>query len=200
MPSDPTASRIGKRPDKSKSGITDTTESGQSDHVVIDLTDGHHPQEHGPPGPDGAVAGRPVVMLDEDGTHVVFQTLFGVGLTLAGCMTMVEPSVADRLALAVEEMDKVMAHLRAAAFRQAFPTITATDDDPDGFSTADEETRLMLNLLNRAARTASHLVEEAVAERTDASDLIEAAHCIYRALIILTSQATPALRIAGGER
>lgn len=149
------------------------------EQVVVDLRSAEPP------------SGAGLIEFQTHDVDILIQELFSVGLTLAGCVPSVDSAVADRLTMAIDTLDDVIAHVQLAAFgRRERPGLSTAAADP-----ANENLKTMLSLLNRAARNASRLVEVAIAQRRDPSQFIEAAQSIYRAMITLTHQHGEAVRM-----
>jgi hypothetical protein len=177
-------------PGRVKAGLA-CEQATDAEHL-IDFRTGDD-QNHPPgPGPVESSTKADLIILDADALNSVIQEVFAVGMALAGCARTVEPPAAAQLIAAIDGLDRIIAQLRCAALggRRRQPPSPPVHAG----SAPEEDLDTTLGLLDRAARSATRLTEVAVAEGTDASHLLEAAHSIYRAMITLRTQSGATLR------
>jgi hypothetical protein len=132
--------------------------------------------------PNAATAGVPI-----EAANSVIQQIFAVSLTLASSAHMIDGPAAKRLATASNDLDAIIAGLRKTALKQiAQPTNTPADAAKRPALSADRT--VLTDRLGVVAHCADHLCRSATIDGADLIQLLDATHCIYRAVVSLASQ------------
>jgi AMP-activated protein kinase-like protein len=121
----------------------------------------------------------------------VIQKIFGVGLTLSACINLVGSTGTERLAVAIDELDAVIAGLRRTVFdcvrvvarTGGVEVASMVPDRPEEIEPAATLAGLIATLKTSAP-----------SDDADPLELLDATHCLYRALVTLTAEPVPVTR------
>jgi len=121
----------------------------------------------------------------------VIQKIFGVGLALSACINQVGSTGAERLAMAIDELDALIAALRWSAFdcvRVGVPPggVAVASVVPDRPEVTEPAATL--------AGLIATLKTSAPIHDADPLELLDATHSLYRALVTLTAEPLPVTR------
>ena len=122
----------------------------------------------------------------------VIQQIFAVSLNLASCAHMVDGPVAKRLTTAIDDLDAIILGVRRAALEQLGQT-TNTPVAVARREAVAADTTALSGRLGVVARWADELSRSATTDGADLIHLLDATHCVYRAVVTLASQ-PPSLR------